>query len=119
MSFKVAVWHHCRLLLFTKLTNDLITDVLEAYKTLKIQCNSVLECSCCILLFVGVKMLGNNHTRCSESIALHQHAPKFKALGLESEFFTFRHSEMQKDLLDEVWVCVCKRPLHTKLFLIR
>ena len=43
----------------------------------------------------------------------------FKALGLESKFFTFCHSEMRKDLLDKVQVHVCECPLHTKLSLIR
>ena len=94
MTLEVTVRHHCWLLLFTKLTNDLIADVLEAYKTLEIQCDSVLKQSCCILLFVGVKMLGNNHTPCGKSIALHLHAPKFKALGLESRFSMFSRRKM-------------------------
>ena len=41
-AFEVMVQHHCRLLLFEKLTNDQITDVLEAYETLERQCDSLL-----------------------------------------------------------------------------
>ncbi len=79
----------------------------------------MFECILCIPLFIGVKMLGNDHTPCGESITLHQHAPKFEALGLESGFFLFHRSEAWKDLLGEVRISVCECPLHTKLSLIR
>jgi hypothetical protein len=54
-TFKVALRHHCRLLLFAKLTNDLIAHVLEAYQTLEIQRDSLIERILCILLFIGVE----------------------------------------------------------------
>ena len=63
---------------------EIVLCHIQKHKTPEIQRDSVLEHSHCILLFIGVKMLGNDHTSCGESIALHQHAPKFKAIGLES-----------------------------------
>ena len=84
---------------FAKLMNDLITNVLEAYQTIKIQHNSLFECILCILLLIGVEMLGNNHTPCGESIALHQNTPQFKALGFELGFFAVSHSKTWRTFL--------------------
>ena len=49
---------------------------------------------------------------------MHQHAPKFKVLGMESSFFVFGSSEVWKVLFDKVQICVCKHPIDTKLPLI-
>ena len=105
--FEVMVRHHCQLLLFTELMNDPVANVLEAHKSLKLQCDGLLEGICFVFLLVGVKIFGNDHTPGGEGIALNQHAPQLEALGLESGFFAFWGSETAKDLSDEVWVHVC------------
>jgi len=63
-------------------------------------------------------MFGNSHALWGEGIALHQCAPQFEALGMESEFFVFSGSKMWKDFFYKIWIPVCECPLNTKLSLI-
>lgn len=64
--FKMTIRHHCWLLLYS--WSWWMTWLLKTHKALKEQSDGSFESICWILCFVGLRMLGNDHTLCSHGL---------------------------------------------------
>jgi hypothetical protein len=61
-TFKIVFRHHCRPLWFIEPMDDLVANVFETHKALKIQGDGLLNGICFIFLLICVEMLDNSHT---------------------------------------------------------